>query len=78
MRWEYAVFILDVPAMFTAGGKVDGAALHKGLQAYGAQGWELVSCMDTNRHDGATRSIVCIFKRPVQGEISAEEVRTEP
>jgi len=66
-RFEYHVFktIADV-GWFGLGGTVDTGSIDKPINELGADGWELVSTIDTNRGFGATRDVIMIFKRERQ------------
>lgn len=63
MKWEYAVYVVELPTFLTRGGSVDPQQLHGVLNAYGSEGWDLCSTIETNVHHGATRSVVFVFKR---------------
>ena len=63
MRWEYQT--LKVKPSFWLG-KVDNDDLRGQLNELGAQGWELVTVLDTNYGEGTTHEIVFVFKRPEQ------------
>ena len=65
MKWEYAVYVVELATFLARGGQVDPQHLHAALNAYGGDGWELCSTVETNVHHGATRSLVFVFKRPV-------------
>ena len=51
-KFEYKVVTYDPHGFF--GGNV---------KQLGNDGWELVGCTSSNQSYGATKSIVCIFKR---------------
>lgn len=61
-RWEYNTVIFE--QRWFSSGKLDGAAFQAKLDGMGAEGWELVSVFDTNRHEGSTLQVVAVFKRP--------------
>jgi len=60
-KWEYKT--LKIKASTFVGPKLDERQLDSELNNLGEQGWELVSTMDTNKHNGITDHIVCVFKR---------------
>ncbi|MBI5433279.1 MAG: DUF4177 domain-containing protein [Planctomycetes bacterium] len=60
-RFEYETVFFE-PGGF-AGGKLNKAEFDAALARMGAQGWELVSCFDTNQGYGATRFVVAVSKR---------------
>ena len=60
-KFEYKVVTYDTGGF--AGGKVDALRMEEQLNLIGNDGWEMVSCTSTNMNEGASRSIVCIFKR---------------
>lgn len=60
-RFEYQTIFFE-PGGF-AGGKLNKEEFDAALARMGDQGWELVSCFDTNQGSGATRFVVAVFKR---------------
>ncbi|QQE13380.1 DUF4177 domain-containing protein [Planctomycetota bacterium] len=64
MKWEYKTHTIDIRGFFSSG-NVDVSETDRVLNHYGQHGWELISSFDTNHHDGASKLIVMIFKRPV-------------
>ena len=60
-RFEYKVVTFDTNGFF--GGNVDTMQIESQLNQLGNEGWEMVSCTSTNQSYGASKSIVCIFKR---------------
>lgn len=62
MKWEYRTIKLAASGSWI-GGKIDEAKLDQMMNDLGAQGWELVSALDTNEAYGSTRDVVVIFKR---------------
>lgn len=60
--WEYRVLKVEI-GRFT-GPKVDVSTLEAALDTLGAEGWELVSTMDTNIAKGASDELVLFMKRP--------------
>ena len=60
-KFEYKVVTYDTGGF--AGGKVDALRMEEQLNLIGNDGWEMVSCTSTNQSYGASKSIVCIFKR---------------
>lgn len=69
MRWEYATLVYEPErnSLFDPGGDVDQSGLDVELNGWGAEGWELVSAVDTNDRSGGTRLILFVFKRPLPG-----------
>jgi hypothetical protein len=61
-QWEYTV-LKTATAGFWSGGELDANAFQQSLSQLGAQGWELVSCFDTNQHHGASRDVIAVLKR---------------
>ncbi len=64
MKWEYATVTFEAKGWFL-GGKLDGEQFNNRLNKLGQEGWELVSVFDTNMHEGVTRYVVAVFKRPI-------------
>lgn len=60
-RFEYQTIFLE-PGGFL-GGKLNKEEFDAALARLGAEGWELVSCFDTNQGYGTTRFVVAVFKR---------------
>ena len=60
-KFEYKVMTFDTKGFW--GGSVEVNQLEKQLNQLGNDGWEMVSCTSTNQSYGASKSIVCIFKR---------------
>ena len=60
-HFEYKVVVYDTTGFF--GGNVDVRQVEIQLNLLGDEGWEMVSCTSTNQSYGATKSVVCIFKR---------------
>jgi hypothetical protein len=66
MKWEYKTLKLEhASGWFGLGGNVDEAGIDKEMNRMGKEGWELVSALDTNSSNGATRFVILIFKRPL-------------
>ena len=61
-KFEYRTMIYDPAGAW--GGKVD-SDFEERLNAFGLQGWELVSSVATAQSFGCTKSIVSIFKRKI-------------
>jgi hypothetical protein len=61
-RWDYNTVVFE-QGWFSSG-RLDGAKFQAKLETMGAEGWELVSVFDTNRHEGSTLQVVAVFKRP--------------
>lgn len=60
-NWEYKTIKVEPKGFF--GGKVDLNELEAELNTLGRNGWELVSTFETNMSQGASREVVCVFKR---------------
>lgn len=60
-KFEYKVVTYDTKGFL--GGSVEVQQIEAQLNLIGNDGWELVSCTSTNQSYGASKSIVCIFKR---------------
>jgi len=60
--WEYRVLKVEI-GRFT-GPKVDISKVEATLDRLGAEGWELVSTLDTNIAKGASDELVLFLKRP--------------
>jgi hypothetical protein len=56
-KFEYSTLIFDSAKFFT-GAKLDHETFHQRLNAYGADGWELVNVFTLSRVEGV------VFKRP--------------
>lgn len=63
-KFEYKVETYDPKGFF--GGNVDSFRLEDQLNKLGKDGWELVSCTSSNQSYGASKSLVCIFKRKIE------------
>ncbi len=59
--WQYQ------PVQFEAkgfmGGILDLEQFQNELNYLGSEGWELVSCFDTNMNQGQSRYVIAVFKR---------------
>ena len=62
-KFEYKVVVYDTKGFW--GGKVEAGQLENRLNLIGNDGWELVSCTNSNQSYGSSVSIVCIFKRKI-------------
>lgn len=60
-KYEYCTTVYDTKGFW--GGSVDVSEFQKELNCLGNEGWELVSSVSTTQNQGATKSIICIFKR---------------
>lgn len=60
-RFEYHTIFLEPGGWI--GGKLDKQEFDGALARLGTEGWELVSCFDTNQGHGATRFVIAVFKR---------------
>jgi len=61
--WEYKT-VKFATSRFS-GGKIDINKFNSILNEHGRDGWELVSCFDTNQSYGASRFVIAVFKRPI-------------
>jgi hypothetical protein len=52
------------PRFFRAAGDIDHDKATEALNALGAQGWELVSALDTQVSGGRTGRVTFVLKRP--------------
>lgn len=60
-KWEYRT--IKVMTKGFAGGILEIQNFDTELNKMGYEGWELVSCFDTNQSYGQTREVVAVFKR---------------
>ena len=65
-RFEYKTVQFAADWMF--GGGID-KNFEPALNELGREGWELVSCVATNRHQGETRGVHAVFKREVESDL---------
>lgn len=63
IQWEYKSIKFEPRGFF--GGIFDVKEFEQAANQYGREGWELVSCFDTNYGQGGSRDIVAVFKRPL-------------
>ena len=61
VQFEYKVVTYDTRGFL--GGAVDTRQIENQLNQLGDAGWEMVSCTSTNQSYGASKSIVCMFKK---------------
>ncbi len=59
--WEYKTVEFETTGFM--GGKLDIHTFNQTLNELGRDGWELVSCFDTNQSQGASRLVIAVFKR---------------
>lgn len=64
-RWEYNTVIVD-QSSWLGPTKLKAEAFQQKLAELGAEGWELVSMIDTNRAGGGTMELIAVFKRPLR------------
>lgn len=62
-RWEYSAIKMLTKGF--SGGILEMQDFDAELNRMGAEGWELVSCFDTNQAHGQTREVVSVFKRKI-------------
>lgn len=60
-QYEYKTVTYDPKGFW--GGAVDTNQFQDQLNAFGNDGWELVTSVSTTQSYGSSKSIVCIFKR---------------
>ncbi len=60
-KFEYKVVTYDTKGFW--GGTVETRQIEEKLNLLGDDGWEMVSCTSTSQSYGASKSIVCMFKR---------------
>ncbi|HYE09430.1 MAG TPA: DUF4177 domain-containing protein [Patescibacteria group bacterium] len=60
-RWEYKTIKVNTKGF--AGGILEIQEFDNELNKMGSEGWELVSCFDTNQSHGSSREVVAVFKR---------------
>ncbi|WP_274650890.1 DUF4177 domain-containing protein [Paenibacillus humicola] len=60
-QWEYRTMKYRTGGFL--GGKVNTDDFEVGLNLCGSEGWELVSCFDTNSAQGESRDVIAVFKR---------------
>lgn len=60
-RWEYRTIEFDTTGFM--GGILNVNDFNRTLNDYGREGWELVSCFDTNQSQGASRKVIAVMKR---------------
>jgi hypothetical protein len=63
-RWQYQTIQFDTGGFM--GGILNLDTFQGELNALGAEGWELVSCFDTNMNQGQTRHVIAVLKRRFQ------------
>lgn len=62
-KWEYKT--IEFKTAGVMGGKLDAGDFTNQLNSHGLQGWEAVSCFDTNYEQGATRFVFVLLKRRI-------------
>jgi hypothetical protein len=60
-QWEYKTLKFKTGGFL--GGKLDPEEFEAELNAYGGEGWELISCFDTSMGQGTSRDVIAVFKR---------------
>ena len=60
-QWEYKTLEFETKGF--AGGLLEIDYFNSTLNSYGREGWELVSCFDTNQSQGASRRVIAVMKR---------------
>jgi len=64
-KFEYKTHVIDTKGF--SGGKVEVDEIDSILNVMGQQGWELVRTETTSLTQGATRCILFVFKREMEG-----------
>jgi len=62
-RWQYQTVQFDTTGFM--GGIIDLDEFQATLNSLGADGWELVTCFDTNMAQGQSRYVIAVFKRKI-------------
>jgi hypothetical protein len=62
-KWEYNTVTFETTGF--GGGKLNTESFNDRINILGQQGWELVSCFDTNMFYGETKVVVAVMKRAV-------------
>ncbi|MFD2571711.1 DUF4177 domain-containing protein [Spirosoma soli] len=62
-RFEYMT--LDVPTQGLWSNQINAQELTNKLNQLGAKGWEVISTVDLNRSQGATKSLLVMLKREI-------------
>ncbi|MCP9770179.1 DUF4177 domain-containing protein [Lacihabitans sp. LS3-19] len=60
-KYEYKVLKTKQEGFWNP--EIKSEELMQKLNALGAEGWEMVSAVDTNKHQGITNEVVLFFKR---------------
>ncbi|MDR0858090.1 MAG: DUF4177 domain-containing protein [Oscillospiraceae bacterium] len=63
-NWEYRTESFKTDGFL--GGNLHTDFFNEELNKLGKDGWELVSCFDTNESGGNTRLVIAVFKRPLK------------
>lgn len=61
-QWEYKTLKILTHGLF--GGQISEEDLEIQLNELGEEGWEVVSCVNTNQSGGTSLSVVVVMKRP--------------
>lgn len=61
-QWEYKT--LKILTHGLLGGQIREEDLEIELNELGEEGWEVVSCVNTNQSGGTSLSVVVVMKRP--------------
>jgi len=60
-KWEYKTVQFEAKGFM--GGILDLQSFQGELNDLGREGWELVTCFDTNMSQGQSRYVIAVFKR---------------
>lgn len=63
-KWEYKTISFKADSMFSTG-VIDTENFTETLNTYGKDGWEVVTCFDTNYGHGGSRYVYTLLKRRI-------------
>lgn len=64
VRWEYTSLKFATESGFLSATDFDNDDLTNRLNQLGSKGWELVSIFTINRHEGGSKFVNAVLKRP--------------
>ncbi|NLK88057.1 MAG: DUF4177 domain-containing protein [Clostridiaceae bacterium] len=62
-RWQYQTVQFEATGFM--GGIINLDNFQGELNQLGSEGWELVTCFDTNMNQGQSRYVIAVFKRKI-------------
>jgi hypothetical protein len=62
-RWQSQTVQFEAKGFM--GGIIDLDSFQGELNQLGSEGWELVTCFDTNMSQGQSRYVIAVFKRKI-------------